>query len=96
MVEFFTSFEWWKTEPNDELVDQGAFCLAKPGEIYAIYLPKEGKVTVKLEPGNYRATWFNAFTGERFPLQAGVQGPSWTSPKTPGWLDWAWLLEKQR
>ncbi len=96
MVEFFTSFEWWKTEPHDELVDQGAYCLSKPGEIYAIYLPKEGKVTVKLEPGNYRATWFNAFTGERIPLQAAVQGPSWTSPKTPGWLDWALLIEKQR
>ena len=95
ILEFFTSFEWWKTEPHDELVDSGAFCLAKPGEIYAVYLPKEGKVTVKLEPGTYRATWFSAFTGEKIPLPA-VQGPSWTSPQTPGWLDWALLLERQR
>jgi len=95
MVEFFTSFEWWKTEPHDELVDQGAFCLAQPGEIYAVYLPKEGKVTVKLTPGAYRAAWFSAFTGERIPLPP-VQGPSWTSPQTPGWLDWALLLERQR
>jgi len=93
MVDFFTSFEWWKTEPHDELVDGGAFCLAKPGEIYAVYLPKEGKVTIKLEPGNYRATWYSAFTGERIPLPP-VTGPAWTSPKTPGWLDWALLLEK--
>jgi len=75
--------------------DHGAWCLAKPGEIYAIYLPKEGNVIVKLDPGTYRATWFSAFTGERIPLQP-VQGPSWTSPKTPGWLDWALLLERQR
>ena len=95
MVEFFTSFEWWKTEPHDELVDNGAFCLALPGEIYAVYLPQEGKVTVKLEPGTYDATWFSAFTGERIPLPA-VQGPSWTSPQTPGWLDWALLLQKRR
>jgi len=95
MVEFFTSFEWWKTEPHDELVDNGAFCLALPGEIYAVYLPQEGKVTVKLEPGTYDATWFSAFTGERIPLSA-VQGPSWTSPQTPGWLDWALLLQKRR
>lgn len=94
MVDFFTSFEWWKTEPHDELVDGGAYCLAKPGEIYAVYLPKEGKVTVKLEPGSYRATWFSAFTGEKVPLPA-AQGPVWTSPQTPGWLDWALLLEKQ-
>jgi hypothetical protein len=95
MVDFFTSFEWWKTEPHDELVNNGAFCLAKPGDIYAIYLPKEGKVTVKLEPGDYDATWFSAFTGQKIPLPP-VQGGEWTSPQTPGWLDWALLLQKRR
>jgi len=24
MVDFFSSFEWWKTEPHDELVNNGA------------------------------------------------------------------------
>jgi len=95
MVEFFTSFEWWKTEPHDELVDNGAFCLAQPGEIYAVYLPKEGKVTIKLEPGTYEASWFNAFTGQKIQLPP-VTGPAWTSPQTPGWLDWALLLQKRR
>jgi hypothetical protein len=93
MVDFFTSFEWWKTEPHDELVNNGAYCLAKPGEIYAVYLPKGGDVTIKLEPGSYEATWFSAFTGEKVPLPP-VEGPVWTSPKAPGWLDWALLLEK--
>ena len=32
MVHFFTSFEWWKANPHDELVNDGAFCLAGPGE----------------------------------------------------------------
>jgi len=95
MVDFFTSFEWWKTEPHDELVNNGAYCLAKPGEIYAVYLPKQGKVTVQLEPGAYDAVWFSAFTGERIPLPT-VTGPSWTSPETPGWLDWALLLQRRR
>jgi hypothetical protein len=95
MVDFFTSFEWWKIEPHDELVNNGAFCLAKPGEIYAVYLPKEGNVTVQLEPGTYDAMWFSAFTGEKVPLPP-VQGGAWTSPKTPGWLDWALLLQKRR
>jgi hypothetical protein len=110
MVDFFTSFEWWKTEPHDELVNNGAYCLAEPGEIYAVYLPQRpicgnreafehkkecGDVTLKLEPGTYDATWFSAFTGERIPLPP-VQGPSWTLPKTPGWLDWALLLQKKR
>jgi hypothetical protein len=95
MVDFFTSFEWWKTEPHDELVNHGAYCLAKPGETYAVYLPKGGDVSIKLEPGSYEAKWFNAFTGETTPLPP-VEGPVWTSPKAPGWLDWALLLQKRR
>ncbi len=95
VVDFFTSFEWWKTEPHDELVDSGAMCLAEPGEIYAVYLPKKGTVKIKLEPGTYEATWFSAFTGERVPLPP-VQGGEWTSPHTPGWLDWALLLRQKR
>jgi hypothetical protein len=94
MVDFFTSFEWWKTEPHDELVNHGAYCLALPGEIYAIYLPKGGDVTVRLEPGSYEASWFSAFTGEKIPLPT-VQGPTWTSPEAPGWLDWALLLQRK-
>ena len=94
MVDFFTSFEWWKTEPHDELVNHGAYCLAKPGEIYAVYLPKAGDVSIKLEPGKYEAQWFNAFTGETAPL-APAEGRVWTSPQAPGWLDWALLLQKR-
>jgi hypothetical protein len=95
MVDFFTSFEWWKTEPHDELVNNGACCLAKPGEIYAVYLPKGGDVTIKLAPGSYEAKWFDAYTGETAPLPP-VEGPEWTSPKAPGWLDWALLLQRRR
>jgi len=94
MVDFFTSFEWWKTDPHDELVNHGAWCLAKPGELYAVYLPQAGNVTLRLEPGTYDAHWFDAFTGETIPLPP-VQGPAWTSPNTPGWLDWALLLKKR-
>lgn len=93
MVDFFTSFEWWKTEPHDELVNNGDYCLAQPGQIYAIYLPKAGKVTVSLAPGNYRARWFNAFTGENISLPV-VSGPIWTSPEAPDRNDWALLLTR--
>jgi hypothetical protein len=95
MVDFFTSFEWWKTDPHDELVDSGAFCLAEPGWLYAIYLPRGGKVNVKLAPGSYRAHWFNPRTGEtkRLPL---VVGPSWTFPLSPDDGDWALLLRVEK
>lgn len=108
MVDFFTSFEWWKTEPHDELVNNGAYCLAKPGEIYAVYRPLHpmcgnpehfgyekncGDVSIKLEPGVYEAKWFSATTGEVVPIPP-VQGPVWTLPQPPGWLDWALLLQR--
>ncbi|HTT64518.1 MAG TPA: DUF4038 domain-containing protein [Bryobacteraceae bacterium] len=95
MADFFTSFEWWKTEPHDALVDNGAYCLAKPGEIYAVYLPKGGDVTVTLEPGRYEAAWYSAFTGEWVPLPE-VSGARWKSPEAPGWLDWALLLKRAK
>lgn len=112
MVDFFTSFDWWKTEPHDELVNSGAYCLAKPGEIYAVYLPVRpscgnpailtyesecSPVTIKLEPGSYDATWFSAFTGETVPLAAlQIQESAWTLPRPPGWLDWALLLKRSQ
>ncbi len=94
MVDFFTSFDWWKTEPHDELVDNGSYCLAQPGEIYAVYLPNAGKVTIRLEPGRYTAVWFSALTGEKIPLPA-ASGPDWTSPEAPSRQDWALLLKRQ-
>jgi hypothetical protein len=101
IVEFFTSFEWWKTNPHDELVEGENYCLADPGHIYAIYLPHGGKVTVKLDPGTYHGEWFNALSGQRIPLAEEAMGPSWTSPNPPddsSWSnthDWALLLQKR-
>ncbi len=93
IVDFMTSFEWWKADPHDELVNNGAYCLAEPGRTYAVYLPKGGEVTVQLEPGSYRAGWFNAFTGEAVPIGA-VSGPAWKSPPAPDTNDWALLLRR--
>jgi hypothetical protein len=96
MVDFFTSFEWWKTDPHDELVDDGAYCLAKPGEIYAVYLPKGGKVTLKLDAGSYEPKWFSALSGETISLSVAAVGPTWTSPEAPDDNDWALLLRRKK
>ncbi len=95
MADFFTSFEWWKTEPHDELVNDGAFCLAGPGKLYAVYLPTGGAVTLRLESGCYQGRWFNARNGKSFDLPE-VSGPEWTSPNTPDSGDWALLLKRAR
>jgi hypothetical protein len=95
MVDFFTSFDWWKTEPHDELVDNGNYCLAKAGQIYAIYLPHGGKVTVQIQPGMYDATWWNATTGARsVQSRLNITDSLWISPAVPASTDWALLLRK--
>jgi hypothetical protein len=94
MVDFFTGFAWWKADPHDELVGNGAFCLAEPGKLYAVYLPKGGTVTVKVKPGHYQANWFNPRTGKTTAAGA-ADGPEWTSPKARDGGDWALLLQKK-
>jgi hypothetical protein len=93
MVHFFTSFEWWKSEPHDELVNNGAFCLADPGKVYAVYLPHGGGLSVKLEPERYGVKWFNPRDGEY--STAGIaEGATWTSPEAPDNKDWVLLLTR--
>jgi Protein of unknown function (DUF4038)/Domain of unknown function (DUF5060)/Putative collagen-binding domain of a collagenase len=92
MVDFFTSFEWWKAEPHDELVNSPDYCLAIPGKLYATYLPKGGRITVHLQGGPYSGTWFNPSTGASIVL-GPVEGPVWTSPTAPDSNDWALLLK---
>jgi hypothetical protein len=94
IVDFMTSFEWWKTNPHDELVDHGNYCLADPGHIYAVYLPQGGRFTLQLEPATYSVTWFSPLTGERIPAHDATGG-SWFSPPPPDSQDWALLLLRE-
>jgi len=94
MVDFFTSFEWWKTEPHDELVNNGNYCLAEPGKIYAIYLPRGGKATVQLQKGPYSGAWFDPSTGEKIPIPL-AEGPVWTSALAPSNNDWSLFLQRK-
>ena len=94
MVDFFTGLAWWRTDPHDELVTAGDFCLAEPGKLYLVYLPMSGKVTVHLEPGRYAATWFNPRSGETLALPP-ADGPEWVSPPAPDSGDWALALNRE-
>src|SRR5581483_9431655 len=93
MVDFFTSFEWWKTEPHDELVNPGNYCMASPGDIYVAYLPHGGWVTIRLQSGRYTAQWFDPASGKKLELPP-AEGPIWTSPTAPDNRDWAILLTR--
>lgn len=93
LLHFFTSFEWWKADPHDELVNSGAFCLAEPGSRYVIYLPNGGSVTVRLDIGRYGVKWFNPRTGE-YSNASVAEGPAWTSSPAPDEFDWVILLTR--
>jgi Putative collagen-binding domain of a collagenase len=93
MVDLFTSFEWWKAEPHDELVSNGAFCLAEIGTVYVVYLPHGGDVNVKVDSGRYEAKWFNPRTGE-YSSAGFAEGRPWQSPPAPDNEDWVLMLER--
>jgi hypothetical protein len=93
MVDFFTSFEWWKTNPHDELVTAGSYCLAKPGELYAVYLPHGGKAILRLSHDSFHGFLFDPLTGDRTAI-GPISGPTWTTPVLPVSQDWAILLKK--
>lgn len=92
MVRFFSGFEWWKVEPHDELVSNGAFCLAELGRLYAIYMPHGGSVTVRLEPGRYEVKWFNPRSGKYFDASV-ADGSGWTSLSAADSADWVILMK---
>jgi len=92
MVDFFTAFEWWKAEPHDEFVNAGNYCLAKPGEIYVVYLPNGGGVSLKLAAGDYRAIRFDPTTGAKVDLPP-AHGPAWNTA-LPQDHDWALIFRK--
>ena len=94
IVDFFTSFEWWPTDPHDELVNNGAFCLADLGKVYAVYLPR-GERHHPAGPRQLPADWFNPRTGLTTTLPS-ADGPAWTSPLPPDDGDWALLLQATR
>jgi hypothetical protein len=62
---FMESLPFWEMEPANEVVQSGqASCLAKPGEVYALYLPAGGEIVVNLPTGReYEASWWNPTQG---------------------------------
>lgn len=88
---FMESLPFWEMHPANGIVRSGkAFCLAKPGAVYAFYLPEGGAMEIELPLGSYHAVWWNPTNGKdgqfesETPLSGGRQ--KLTCPR-PG--DWA-------
>ncbi len=99
-LEFFHNYlPFNQMSPDDSLVSVG-WCLAKPGEICAVYLPDGGITDLNLAAGSYTVQWYNPRTGGK--LQKGsvtkVTGPgmvSLGSPPAEGGKDWAILCKNE-
>ena len=59
--------------PADELTPcKDDYCFAKPGEVYAVYLPNGGSTELTLPRGKYTVKWYDPRRGGR--LQDGTVG----------------------
>jgi hypothetical protein len=76
------------------------YCFAKPGEIYAVYLPPKRTTTLTLPEGRFSVAWFNPQHGGE--LQQGsvksVTGPGDVAlgqpPAEPA-RDWVVLIRRE-
>jgi CubicO group peptidase (beta-lactamase class C family) len=100
-LEFFRDYvPVRESEPRADLITPAsALCLAKPGTVYAIYVPEGNPCTLRLEAGRYQVDWYNPRAGG--PLVAGsvrtVEGPGSQAlgmpPANPD-RDWVILVRR--
>jgi len=112
--EFLEELPFWEMAPDDDLSRGGATIdvgvgrgkttllgpqvLAKPGQVYAVYLPKadpSGEINLSGSPGEFTRRWYNPRTGAFEGDPVRVKGGGWTPfgppPSAPG-EDWVVLL----
>lgn len=85
---------------HDELTaDEDAYCLAKPGEVYAVYDPAGGDIELELADGTYSIQWYDPRNGGS--LRKGsvptIEGPgvkSLGNPPSDAGKDWVVLVKK--
>jgi hypothetical protein len=103
-LEFFQNYlPYSEMSPNDALTSAtDDYCLAKPGEYYAIYLPRSGTtgLDLGLSNGELEIKWYNPRTGGA--LQNGtvatIKGPGVKEiglPPSDAGMDWVVLAAKK-
>jgi CubicO group peptidase (beta-lactamase class C family) len=91
--DFFETIPFYDMKPCPDLANKG-FCLARPDEIYLIYMPDGGEVEVALTDSRFDGQWINGKNLEKkyninnFPIPAVF--------KTPDRGDWLLLLKKSK
>jgi len=89
---FMESLPFWEMTPANEVVRGGkAYCLAKHGQSYALYLPEGGEVELQLPPGReFAVSWWNPAQSRagKFTHESRVRG-GWQKLVVPSNGDWA-------
>jgi hypothetical protein len=104
-LEFFHNWLPFATmTPHDELTTaEDDYCLADPGNVYAIYLPAGGTPELDLgeSPATFEIRWFNPRRGDAMQTGtvASVAGPGKTrigQPQEDTDKDWVALVERAK
>ena len=81
---------------HDELIDKDSgWCLAKPGEVYCVYLFGDQHTQLDLPAGSFTVSWFNPWTGGELQVGATLNGPGRQSignPPSDASKDWVALV----
>jgi hypothetical protein len=100
-MEFFGQhLPFAEMRPADELIDtEAGYCFAKPGAVYAVYLPGGVTTELTLQEGRYSVRWYNPRRGGE--LQIGtiqhLEGPGRRrlgSPPAEVDRDWVVLVRR--
>lgn len=99
-LDFFQQqLPFWKMRPANELAseNEGVLVLAKPGEVYAVYLPNGGTTLLNVAKGTYDVRWYDPRHGGE--LRDGsvdaITGPGRSSVGSPpgdAQKDWVALV----
>ena len=101
---FFEKYlPYWEMYPKSEIISrQGAYCLHKPNEIYALYIPdyELSKINLREASGEFQVHWYNPFEGGELKtgsvkyLTGGEEADLGNPPSGMG-EDWVILISKE-
>ncbi|MEM9141882.1 MAG: DUF5060 domain-containing protein [Bacteroidota bacterium] len=101
-LQFFRAhLPYWEMEPDHTLVNsKEGYCLQKPGEVYAVYLPDSAEYTLDLSEaqGNFQVHWYDPLEGgvlqegSADTLKGGAKVSLGTAPKKG--QDWIVLVRR--
>lgn len=94
---------WEMTNQDNLLNDASAYCLAKPGEVYVVYLKdksKKNKLDLSDDAGSFVIQWYNPKTGKFVGSEPKtIEGQSVIDLKAPedqDQEDWVALIKKDK